>query len=263
MPLTMRDMVAARRLKLGTFVVEFDSPGMGQILKAAGCEFAIIDMEHSGFDYDGLKRMLRYYQAAGLPTIVSTAVGDYDVIARACDMGADAIQPAKVSSAAEAREMLNHMRYPPKGHRGVALGIAHDRYRPGDTAKKLKRANRETVFFPKVETVRGIENVEAIAALDGVAGIWIGHFDLSVDMGIPAQFDHPDFAAAMTRAARACRKHDISLGRIAEAVETGVALNRMGFDFLCYSGELWLLRDGLKAGLDSLRAACRKAQRRN
>jgi 2-keto-3-deoxy-L-rhamnonate aldolase RhmA len=170
MSLTMRDMVAARRLKLGTFVVEFDSPGMGQILKAAGCEFAIIDMEHSGFGYDSLKRMLRYYQAAGLPTIVSTAVGDYDVIARACDMGADAIQPAKVSSAAEAREMLNHMRYPPKGHRGVAL---------------------------------------------------------------------------------------------AEAVETGVALNRMGFDFLCYSGELWLLRDGLKARLDSLRAACRKAQRRN
>ena len=58
---TMREMVAVRRLKLGTFVVEFDSPGMGQILKAAGCEFAIIDMEHSGFDYDGLKRMLRYY----------------------------------------------------------------------------------------------------------------------------------------------------------------------------------------------------------
>ncbi len=46
---TMREMVAVRRLKLGTFVVEFDSPGMGQILKAAGCEFAIIDMEHSGF----------------------------------------------------------------------------------------------------------------------------------------------------------------------------------------------------------------------
>ena len=259
----MRNMVATRRLKLGTFVVEFNSPGMGQILKAAGCEFAIIDMEHSGFDYDGLKRMLRYYQAAGVPAIVSTAVGDYDVIARACDMGADAIQPAKVGSAEEAREMLNHMRYPPQGHRGVALGIAHDRYQPGDTAKKLKRANRETVFFPKIETRQGIENIDAIAALGGVAGIWIGHFDLSVDMGIPAQFDHPEFTAAMRRAARACRKHDISLGRIAENVETGVALNRMGFDFLCYSGDIWLLRDALKAGLDALRAECRKVKRRD
>jgi len=263
MTATMRNMVATRRLKLGTFVVEFNSPGMGQILKAAGCEFAIIDMEHSGFDYDGLKRMLRYYQAAGVPAIVSTAVGDYDVIARACDMGADAIQPAKVGSAEEAREMLSHMRYPPQGHRGVALGIAHDRYRPGDTAKKLKRANRETVFFPKIETRQGIENIDAIAALGGVGGIWIGHFDLSVDMGIPAQFDHPEFTAAMKRVARACRRHDISLGRIAENVETGVALNRMGFDFLCYSGDIWLLRDALKAGLDALRAECRKVKRRD
>ena len=58
---TMREMVADRRLKLGIFVVEFDTPGLGQILKAAGAEFAIIDMEHSGFSYEGLKRMLRYY----------------------------------------------------------------------------------------------------------------------------------------------------------------------------------------------------------
>ncbi len=260
---TMRDMVATRRLKLGTFVVEFDSPGMGQILAAAGCEFAIIDMEHSGFDYDGLKRMLRYYQAAGVPAIVSTAVGDCDVIARACDMGADAIQPAKVSSAEEAKLMLSFMRYPPRGRRGVALGIAHGRYRPGDTAAELRRANRETIFFPKIETCRGIDNVEAIAARDGVAGIWIGHFDLSIDMGIPAKFDDPEFAAAMKRVARACRKHGISLGRIAEQVETGLALNRMGFDFLCYSGDIWLLRNALKEGLDRLCAECRKVKRRD
>lgn len=88
---TMRAFVATRRLKLGIFVLEFDSPGMGQILKAAGCELAIIDMEHSGFSYEGLKRMLRYYQAAEVPVIDSTAVGDYDVIARAADMGADVI----------------------------------------------------------------------------------------------------------------------------------------------------------------------------
>ena len=77
-------------------------------------------------------------------------------------------------------------------------------------------------------------------------------------MGIPAQFDHPDFAAAMKRVSMACRKNDISLGRITEQVETGVALNRLGFDFLCYSGDIWLLRDSLKAGLDEMRAGIRK-----
>lgn len=257
MAATLREMTSTRRLKLGTFVVEFDSPGMGQILKAAGCEFAIVDLEHSGFSYDQLKRILRAYQAADLPVIVSTTNHDYDAIARACDMGADALQPAKIGTAEDAREALAHMRYPPAGHRGVALGIAHDRYQPGDTAQKLRRANRETIFFPKIETAEGIENVEQIAALKGVAGIWIGHFDLSVDMGMPGRFDDPAFARAIKRVAAACRKNKISLGRIAERVESGFALRRAGFDFLCYSGDIWLLRDAMKEGIDALRTACR------
>ncbi len=254
---TLNEMVATRRLKVGTFVIEFDTPGLAQILRAADCEFVILDLEHSGFGFDTLKRQLRYYQSAGLPVIVSTASQDYDFIARACDMGADAIQPAMVASAEQAREVLAHMRYPPKGHRGVALQIAHDRYAPGPTAAKLRRANREVVFYPKIESPEGIENVEAIAALAGVAGIWIGHFDLSVRMGIPGRFDHPEFARAMRAVSTACRRHGISLGRIAPDVASGVALFRSGFDFICYSGDVWLLREAMKQGVDALRLGCR------
>lgn len=253
---TLREMTRHRRPKFGTYVIEFDTPGMGHICKAAGCDFVIIDIEHSGFTFEQLKRMLRYYSAAEVPVIVNTPVHDYDVIARACDMGADAIQPSKVGSAEEARAIIAHMRYPPKGRRGVALGIAHDRYRPGPVAEKLRRANREVIFFPKIETPEGIENVDAIAALPEVAGIWIGHFDLSVGMGIPAQFDHPAYRAAMKRVSKACARHGRSLGRIADTPATGRALNRAGFDFLCFSGDSWLLHDGLRQGIETLRAGC-------
>ena len=258
----LRGMMGDKRPKFGSFVIEFDSPGMGQILAAAGCEYALLDMEHSGFGYDQLKRMLRGYQAARLPVIVSTIGGDYDMIARALDMGADGIQPAKVASAAEARAMLEHVRYPPEGSRGVAVGIAHDRYVPGPPAPKLRAANRDVVFFPKIETPEGIDEAEAIAALDGVDGIWIGHFDLSVAMGIPAQFDHREFHAAMCRVSAACRKHGKSLGRIYEDTETGLALHESGFDFLCCSGDSWLVRRGLNEGIMALRAACRGPRKR-
>jgi 2-dehydro-3-deoxyglucarate aldolase/4-hydroxy-2-oxoheptanedioate aldolase len=250
-------MTRHRRPKFGTYVIEFDTPGMGHICRAAGCDFVIIDMEHSGFTYDQLKRMLRHYQAADLPVIVNTPMHDDDMIARACDMGADGIQPSKVGSAEEARAIVARMRYPPKGHRGVALGIAHDRYRPGAVDSKLRAANREVVFFPKIETLEGVENIEKIAALPDVAGIWIGHFDLSVGMGIPAEFEHPAYRAAMKRVSEACRRHQVSLGRIADNPKNGRALNRAGFDFLCYSGDSWLLRDGLKRALDALRDQCR------
>jgi 2-dehydro-3-deoxyglucarate aldolase/4-hydroxy-2-oxoheptanedioate aldolase len=254
---TLREMTRHRRPKLGTYVIEFDTPGMGQICRAAGCDFVIVDMEHSGFSYDQLKRMLRHYQAADLPVIVNTPVHDYDMIARACDMGADAIQPSKVGSAEEARAIIAHMRYPPKGHRGVALQIAHDRYRPGPAQAKLRAANREVVFYPKIETPEGVENVEAIAALPEVAGIWIGHFDLSVGMGIPAAFDHPAYREAMRRVAAACRRHRISLGRIADDPKTGLALHRAGFDFICYSGDSWLLQRALREAIGALRKECR------
>ena len=258
MPSTaLRTMMGTKEPKLGSFVIEFDSPGMGQTLKAAGCQYALLDMEHSGFGYDQLKRMLRFYQAADLPVIVSTVGGDYDMVARALDMGADGIQPAKVGSAAEARAILDHVRYAPKGARGVAVGIAHDRYVPGPPAPKLRAANRDVVFFPKIETPEGIEEIEAIAALDGVDGIWIGHFDLSVAMGIPARFDHPRFQAAIERAGVACRRYGKSLGRICDDTGTGVALHDMGFDFLCYSGDSWLVQRGLAEGITALRKACR------
>ena len=258
MPSTsLRAMMGTKEPKFGSFVIEFDSPGMGQILKAAGCQYALVDLEHSGFGYDQLKRMLRYYQAADLPVIVSTVGGDYDMIARALDMGTDGIQPAKVGSAEEARAILDHVRYAPKGVRGVALGIAHDRYRQRPAAPALRAANRNVVFFPKIETPQGIEQVDAIASLDGVDGIWIGHFDLSVTMGIPAKFDHPEFQAAMQRAGAACRRHGKSLGRICEDAATGVALHDIGVDFLCYSGDAWLVQRGAAKGISALRRACR------
>ena len=253
----LRGMMGTPEPKFGSFVIEFDSPGMGHVLKAAGCAYALLDMEHSGFGYDQLKRMLRFYQAADLPVIVSTVGGDYDMVARALDMGADGIQPAKVGSAAEARAILEHVRYAPQGARGVALGIAHDRYRPRAPAPALRAANRDVVFFPKIETPEGIDEIEAIAALDGVDGIWIGHFDLSVAMGIPARFDHPKFQAAMRRAGAACARHGKSLGRIYDDTGTGLALHGLGFDFLCCSGDVWLLRRGLADGIGALRKTCR------
>ncbi len=253
----LRGMMGTAEPKFGSFVIEFDSPGMGHILKAAGCEYALLDMEHSGFGYDQLKRMLRFYQAADLPVIVSTVGGDYDMVARALDMGADGIQPAKVGSAAEARAILDHVRYAPKGARGVAVGIAHDRYRQRAPAPVLRAANRDVVFFPKIETPEGIDEIEAIAALDGVDGIWIGHFDLSVAMGIPARFGHPKFRAAMRRAGAACARHGKSLGRIYDDTETGLALHEIGVDFLCCSGDSWLVQRGLADGIAALRKTCR------
>ncbi len=74
----LKDMARHRNLKAGHFVFEFDTPGIGHILKSAGCDFTIFDTEHSGFGIETTKRVLRYMQAAELPTVVGEPLGCLD-----------------------------------------------------------------------------------------------------------------------------------------------------------------------------------------
>ena len=255
----LKEMSRHGRLKVGTFVVEFSTPGIGQLLKAAGCEFVLLDMEHSGFGFDTVKQMLRYMQAGDMPAIVRVPSREYHHAARAMDMGAEGIMLPMVGSAAAARELLSYVKYAPDGERGVALQIAHDRYAPGPVQKKLRDANERCTFVALIETAEGVENAEEIAAIEDVDILWIGHFDLSVSMGIAGQFDHPDFKAAVARVVRAAKKHNKSLGRLVPNVDAGAALFKEGFDFICYSGDVWLLQQAMREGVEGLRAQCKRA----
>jgi 2-keto-3-deoxy-L-rhamnonate aldolase RhmA len=250
----LKQMAQSRDLKLGHFIVEFATPGIGQILKAAGCDFALFDTEHSGFGFETIKAVLRYMQAADLPTVVRVPSREYHHIARAADMGAEGVMLPMVGSPAEARAILDGLKYVPDGRRGVALGIAHDRYMPGPTMEKLAAANERTTLFAQIETRQGVENADALAAIPGVDCLWIGHFDLSCSLGIPGQFEHKDFTDAVAAVAKACRKHDKALGRLVPTVEEAVRLRQQGFDFLCYSGDVWALQGAVQAGIDEIRA---------
>ena len=254
---TLKAMVESRRLKAGHFIVEFATPGIGHILKSAGCDFVLFDMEHSGFGFETAKSAIRYFQAASLPAIIRVPSKEYHHIARACDMGAEGIMVPMVGSAAEAQHILNCMKYRPAGGRGVALQVAHDDYRPGPVKDKLAAANRRTTLFAQIETADGVKNAERIAALPGVDCLWVGHFDLSVSLGIPGEFDNPKFDKAIATVVAAARQHGKSLGRLVPTVEQGVELNRQGFDFICYSGDVWVLHNALAEALERLKKGCR------
>jgi 2-keto-3-deoxy-L-rhamnonate aldolase RhmA len=255
----LKALTRTREPKFGHFIVEFATPGIGHILKSAGCEFVIFDMEHSGFSIETVKSAIRYFEAAALPVIVRVPSKDYHHIARACDAGAEGLMLPMVGTPDEVRRIIASMKYHPQGARGVALQIAHDNYRPGAVADKFGRANERTTFVCQIETAEGVENADAIAAIDGVDLLWVGHFDLSVSLGIPGQFDHPRFTGAIERVVTAARRHGRALGRLVPTVEQGIEVNALGFDFICYSGDVWVLHDALAAALARLRAGCGKA----
>lgn len=250
----LREMVGRRDIKVGHFIVEFATPGIGHMVKNAGCDFIVFDMEHSGFDFETVKKLVRFAEAADLPAVVRTPSKDYDHIARACDAGAEGLMLPMVGSADDAKRILESIKYAPLGKRGVGLGLAHDNYSGGAVMEKLAAANTRTTVFLQIETAEGVRNADEIAALDGVDCLWIGHFDLTCSLGIPGQFDNPAFRDAVDTVVRACKKHNKSLGRLVGDVETGIALNRAGFDFISYSGDVWTFQAAVAAAVQGIRS---------
>jgi 2-dehydro-3-deoxyglucarate aldolase/4-hydroxy-2-oxoheptanedioate aldolase len=258
----LKAMAKSRDVKIGHFIVEFATPGIGQILKGAGCDFTLFDTEHSGFSFETIKSVLRYMQAADMPTIVRVPSMAYNHIARAADMGAEGIMVPMVGTADQARGVLHCLKYHPDGGRGVALGIAHDRYTQGPTMEKLAAANKRTTLFAQIETAEGVENADEIAAIDGVDCLWIGHFDLSSSLGIPGEFEHKLFKDAVKTVTKACEKHKKALGRLVPTVEEGIKLNKAGHDFICYSGDVWVLQQAVGAAVTAIRDAAGKQKAR-
>lgn len=259
---TLRAMVRSKDVKVGHFVVEFATPGIGQILKGAGCDFALFDTEHSGFSFETIKSVLRYMQAADLPTIVRVPSIEYNHIARAADMGAEGVMVPMIGNADQAKDVVNSLKYHPEGGRGVALGIAHDRYVQGPVMDKLSAANKRTTVFAQIETAEGVANADEIAAVSGVDCLWIGHFDLSASLGIPGEFEHKLFKDAVRAVTKACETHKKALGRLVPTADEGIKLNRAGHDFICYSGDVWALQQAVAAGVTAIRDAAEKRKAR-
>lgn len=257
-PAGLKEMTRSREAKLGHFIIEFATPGIGHILKTAGCDFVFFDLEHSGFGFETLKTSIRFFEAAAVPMIVRLPSKDYAMLARACDVGAEGLMVPMVNTAEEARAVVSHIKYYPEGKRGVALGIAHDNFAAGPVPvdERMLAANEHTTLFCLIETEEGVENADAIAAVDGVDCIWIGHFDLTTSLGIPGQFEHPKYLAAVDKIKAAGRKNNRSLGRLVSTTEEGITLYKQGFDFCCYSGDVWVLQQALTEAISILRGGC-------
>jgi 2-dehydro-3-deoxyglucarate aldolase/4-hydroxy-2-oxoheptanedioate aldolase len=164
------------------------------------------------------------------------------------------IMAPMVESAAQAEKLVASAKYPPVGRRGAAFTVAHDDYTGGDIVQKMQTANSQTLLIAQIETAAGLASVNEIAAVPGIDILWIGHFDLSNFLGIPGQFDHPQFTSAVDAVLAACRRHGKTPGFLASDIPGGKKLLDQGFRILAYGGDLWLYQNTLREGVAALRA---------
>ncbi|MFT4556952.1 MAG: 2-keto-3-deoxy-L-rhamnonate aldolase RhmA [Porticoccaceae bacterium] len=252
-PNSVKQNLVAGGSSIGTFMFEFHSAGVARVAAAAGAEFAIFDMEHTGWSVETIRTLCATSHGTDMLPLVRVPATEYHFIARALDMGAQGVMVPMVESVEQAKKIVNSAKYPPAGRRGCAFGIAHDDYQGGDVVEKMTSANEQQLLIAQIETADGLKNVEAIAAVDGIDVLWIGQSDLSASIGIPGQFDHPDFLAAMDRVAAACNDNGKIAGLMPTTLDFAEVCVEKGFRMLAWSGDVWIYQAGLKAGMNSLR----------
>ena len=239
-------------IAIGHFVLEFATPGIGQMAANAGCDYIIFDMEHSSLTEESIRLSILSSKAADVTPIVRVPYTEYFFMSRALDAGAEGIMVPWVETRDQAMKIMEFTKYPPAGRRGAAFGVAHDDYSVVDVGASAKRANEETLIIVQTETAKSVENVDEILSVEGIDVAWLGQTDMSISLGIPGQYEHPKFLKAFDKILNACEKYGVALGYIPLNAADAQRVIDIGARCLSYSADIFLFSSALKDGVQGM-----------
>jgi 2-dehydro-3-deoxyglucarate aldolase/4-hydroxy-2-oxoheptanedioate aldolase len=250
----VKQTIKSGGVSIGTMMFEFSTTGIGRIAANAGAEFAVYDMEHTGWELETIRMLIATTPRPGLVPIVRIPTTQYHFVSRALDMGAMGIMAPMVESADEARLLVQSAKYPPTGRRGAAFGIAHDDYGIGTIPEVVRSSNAESLLIVQIETAKGLQNLDEIATVPEIDVLWIGLYDLANSLGLPGQMDHPQIQAAIERVLAVCRAQNKVPAVLVTSIDEGRAQLARGFRLVAFGGDVWIYQTALKEGLAALRA---------
>lgn len=215
------------------------SPIVAEILGGAGFDWVVIDGEHAPNDIPSLLGQLQAMRGGTAEPVFRVPWNDMVVIKRALDVGARTLIVPFVQNADEARRAVAAMRYPPRGVRGVAVVVRASDF--GRTQQYLENAHQETCLLVQLETRAALKEIESVAQVDGVDGIFIGPSDLAADMGHLGNPKHPEVQAAIQDAAKRIRAAGKPAGTLARNAEDAEQMFAAGFTFVAAGVDVALL----------------------
>jgi 2-keto-3-deoxy-L-rhamnonate aldolase RhmA len=201
----VKEKLRAGGVALGLGVRLSRSPDIARIAKASGHDFLFIDVQHSLFNLETIGFMAQTALAIGVAPVARVrGVHDQDVPVL-LDNGVTGIVFPDVNTADEARHAVAVTRFAPLGRRSVTGGYPHYDFRATPVPVSAPALNEATLVVCMIETLEGVRNIDAIAAVPGIDVIHIGMNDLLTNMGKPGQYDDPELREAVDRIFRACQ----------------------------------------------------------
>ncbi len=241
---------------IGTFT-HLKSMSAIECLGQTGLDFVLIDQEHSPVGMEETVQYLTAAKAAGLTAIVRIGEIERTEVLRPLDAGAAGVVVPGVETVEQVERLVSYAKFKPLGKRGYCMtrdgGWGYSDCYADGLEGYMCLCNDRTLLLPQCETVGCLENIERICAIEGVDGIMIGPYDLSIAMGMPGQFDRPEFIAAVERIKNACK----ASGKIAVVFTGSEASAKQyiadGFDCVIFGMDNLVLINGYKAIVNGLK----------
>lgn len=203
----VKQRLAAGEVVLGMTVRMGRSAEIARIAKSSGHDFLFIDVQHSIYNLETINHIAQTAMAIGVVPLVRVRGIDDPDVSLLLDNGVMGIIYPDVNTAEEARRAVEVCRFAPLGKRSVCGGYPHFDYRSVPLAQAVPQLDESCLLVCMIETVEGLSNVEAIAAVPGIDVLHVGSNDLLTNMGKPGQFDDPDIIAAQDRVIAAAKAH--------------------------------------------------------
>ena len=244
----LKKRIAAGELTIGAWL-GVPEPLIVEAMVSCGFDWMVVDMEHGAVDIADLPMLFAAAERRGAAPLVRLPAMDPILARRALDAGALGLLVPVVEDAVLFADFARHCHYPPKGRRGVGLSRAN--LWGDDFAGYL--ADFQPILVPQIETRKGTEAADALAALAETDALFIGPYDLSADLGRAGDFTQPAFVQALSQIKAACAKHRKAFGghQVAPDMNELRAKIAEGFRFLAFGTDVLALRQSF-AGLKDI-----------
>ena len=239
----MKEKLARNQVVASMTVRLSRSIEIAQIAASAGFDTLYVDLEHNTLSIDTCCQICISAQQIGVTPLVRVPANTADYICRVLDGGAMGVITPHVRSAAEARDMVDMVKFPPLGQRSAGGALSHYQYRSFPLADTNAAMNDATSLVVMLETVAALENVEEIIATEGVDMLLVGSNDLCGELGITGQYDHPLLRDAFDRSIKAAHKvgKHVGIGGLAARDDLMTQFVQMGARYVSTGTDLAFL----------------------
>ncbi len=243
----------AARLRAGELLrgtmLTLPSPEVADMVSRCGFDWLFLDGEHGSPTTLEWQRLLMAIGGRCASLLRVPVLGEAP-IKTALDLGVDGIIVPMVNSAQQAREAVAWSRYPPAGRRGI--GLARAQGYGLEFADYMEHANERLAVVVQAEHIDAVDNIEEIAAVEGLDAVFVGPYDLSASLGKTGAVDDPEVVAAIDRVTRVCRAHGLALGYFGVSAESVLPYVERGFNLICAGTDAGFVTAGASDVLQQL-----------